>query len=89
MFSYKCVYFYGYFLYMLHVYVYCYFNVNPCIYICILLLSLYICFRKSSLCIYFNCMQFKKFMWHNTIGCWVCYSMFRREKVRVLWCSVP
>jgi hypothetical protein len=37
---YLCVYFYGfflcvfgYFLYMLHVYVYCYFSVNPCIYI--------------------------------------------------------
>jgi hypothetical protein len=30
--DYNCLYFYGYFLYMLHVYVYCYFNVNPCIY---------------------------------------------------------
>jgi hypothetical protein len=29
---YNCVYIYGYFLYKLHVYVYCYFSVNPCIY---------------------------------------------------------
>jgi hypothetical protein len=30
--GYKCLYIYGYCLYMLHVYVYCYFSMNPCIY---------------------------------------------------------
>jgi hypothetical protein len=30
--DYNCLYVYGYFLYMLHVYVYYYFSVNPCIY---------------------------------------------------------
>jgi hypothetical protein len=47
---------------------------------------LYINFRKSSVCIYFNCMQFEKFMWHSSVGCWVCYSMFRRENESVLSC---
>jgi hypothetical protein len=37
---------------------------------------------------YFNCMQFEKFMWHSSVRCWVCYSMFHRENVRVLWHSV-
>jgi hypothetical protein len=50
---------------------------------------LYIFFRKSFVCIYFNCMQFQKFMWHSSVGCWVCYSMFRRENESVLSCSVP
>jgi hypothetical protein len=30
--GYNCIYIYGYFLYMLHVYVYSYFSMNPCIY---------------------------------------------------------
>jgi hypothetical protein len=38
---------------MMHVYVYCYFSVNPCIYICICMFTFYIkCFRKSSVCMY-------------------------------------
>ena len=75
---------------MLHVYVYRYFGVNQCIYIMYFFVYiLYICFRKSSVCIYFNCMQFKKFMWHSSVGCWVCYSMFRRENESVLSCSMP
>jgi hypothetical protein len=32
MHGYDCLYIYGYFLYMPHVYVYCNFSVNPCIY---------------------------------------------------------
>jgi hypothetical protein len=48
---YNCLYIYGYCLYMLHVYVYYYFRVNPCIYRCICMVYvLYICFRKS--CVY-------------------------------------
>jgi hypothetical protein len=57
---YNCIYIYGYCMYMLHVYVYCYFSMNPCIYIMYLsVYLLYIKFRKSSVCICFNCMQFK------------------------------
>ena len=86
---YTRLYIYGYFLSMLHVYVYCYFSVNPFIYKCICMFTFYIqCFHKSSVCIYFNCVQFKNFMRHNSIRCWVCYNMFRRENVRVLWHSM-
>jgi hypothetical protein len=55
--GYNCLYIYGYFLYMLHVYVYYYLGMNPFIYI--MYLSVYvlcICFHKSSVCIYFNFM---------------------------------
>jgi hypothetical protein len=31
----------------------------------------------------FNCMQLEKFMWHSSVGCWVCYSMFRSERTYV------
>jgi hypothetical protein len=41
---------------------------------------LYIKFHNSSVCICFNCMQFEKFMWHSSVGCWVCYSMFTERK---------
>jgi hypothetical protein len=45
---------------MMHVYVYFYFNMNPCIYRRYLFVYiLYINFCKSSVCICFNCMQFK------------------------------
>jgi hypothetical protein len=88
--GYNYVYFYGYFLYMLHVYVYCYFSVNMCIYI--MYFPVYVLYIKLPqefcVCIYFNCIQFKKFMWHSSVRCWVCYSMFHRENVRVLWHSV-
>jgi protein-arginine kinase activator protein McsA len=50
---------------------------------------LYIKFHKSSMCICFNCMQFEQFMWHSSVGCWVCYSMFHREKKRILQSSMP
>jgi hypothetical protein len=74
--GYNCIYSYGYCLYMLDAYVYCYFSVNLFIYRCICLFTLYIYiytyFHKSFLCIYFNCMQFKQFMWHSLAGCWVC-----------------
>jgi hypothetical protein len=40
--GYNCLYIYGYFLYMLHVYVYCYFSMNLCIYKCICLFTFYI-----------------------------------------------
>jgi hypothetical protein len=77
---YNCLYIYGYYLIMMHVYVYCYFSMNPCIYIMYLsIYILYIKFRKSSVFIFFNCMQFKKFMWHSLVGCWVCYNMLSRE----------
>jgi hypothetical protein len=47
--------FYGYFLYILHVYVYCHFRMNLCIYSMYLsIYILYINFRKSSVCIYFK-----------------------------------
>jgi hypothetical protein len=87
--GYNCLYIYGYCLYMLHVYVYCYFSMNLCIYIMYLsVYILYIMFRKNYVCIYFNRMQFEKIMWHSSVGCWVCYSMFRREKKSVLWSSM-
>jgi hypothetical protein len=37
---------------MLHVYVYCYFSVNPCIYRCIWLFKFYIYVSSRVLCIY-------------------------------------
>jgi hypothetical protein len=76
---------------MLHVYVYCHFSMNLCIYIMYLsVYILYIYMLPQEFCVhmYFNCMQFEKFMWHSSVRCWVCYSMFRRENVRVLWRSV-
>jgi hypothetical protein len=80
---------YGYFFYMLHVYVYYYFGVNPCSYTCICLFMFYIYVLAKALCVYIliACSS-KKFMWHSLVGCWVCYSMFRRENMRVIWCSV-
>jgi hypothetical protein len=50
---YNCLSIYGYFLYMLHVYVYCHFSMNPCIYIMYLsiYIFIYICFHRSSMCI--------------------------------------
>jgi hypothetical protein len=41
--------------------------------------------QEFCVCMYFNCIQFEKFMWHSLVICWVCYSMFHRENVRVLW----
>jgi hypothetical protein len=71
------------------IYVYCYFSMNPCIYEMYLsIYVLYIMFRKSSVCIYFNCMQFKKIMLHSSVGFWVCYNMFHRENESILWCIV-
>jgi hypothetical protein len=78
--GYNYLYIYGHCLYIMHVYVYCYFSLNPCIYI--IYLSFYIIYiklRKSFVCICFNFMQFKKIMWHSSVGHWVCYSMLRRE----------
>jgi hypothetical protein len=51
--GYNCLYIYGYFLYMLHVYVYCYFSMNLCIYI--MYLSVYVLYINASarvLCVY-------------------------------------
>jgi hypothetical protein len=87
--GYKCIYIYGYCLYMLHVYVYYYFSMNPCIYkMYLFAYVLYIMFHKSSVCICFNCMQFEKFMWHSSVGYWVCYNMVSDNK-SVLWSSMP
>jgi hypothetical protein len=87
--GYKCLYSYGYCMYMLHVCVYYYFSMNLCNYIMHLsIYVLYIKFCNSSMCICFNCMKFKKFMWHSSVGCWVCYIMFRREKKIILWSSM-
>jgi hypothetical protein len=58
--GYNYLYIYGYCLYMLHVYVYCYFSMNLCIYKCICLFTFYIYISTRVMCIYFNCMQFKK-----------------------------
>jgi hypothetical protein len=77
---------------MLHVYVYFHFSMNLCIYITYL--SVYIFFfiymLSQEFCVhmYFNFMQFEKFMWNSLVRCWVCYSMFPRENVRVLCHSV-
>jgi hypothetical protein len=67
---YNCVYICGYFLHMLHVYVYYHFRMNLCIYsMYFSIYVLYINLCKSSVCICFNCMQFENFTWHNSIGC--------------------
>jgi hypothetical protein len=50
--GYNCVYFYGYFLYMMLVYDYYYFSVNPCIYRCIWLFTFYIYVSTRVLCVY-------------------------------------
>jgi hypothetical protein len=45
------------YLWVFLVYVYYHLYMNPCNYICILYVYvIYICFLKSSVCIYFNCM---------------------------------
>ena len=87
--GYNYLYSYGYCLYMLHVCVYCYFSKNPSNYrMHLSIYILYIKFCNSSVCICFNYMYFKKFMWHSSVGCWVCYSMFHRENKSVLSCIV-
>jgi hypothetical protein len=67
--GYNCLYVYGYFLYMMQVYVYCYFTMKSCFYI--MYFSVYILcmkFRKGSVCICFNCMQFEKtIMWYSSV----------------------
>jgi hypothetical protein len=67
--GYKCLYIYGYFLYMLHVYVYCYFSVNMCIYKCICSFTFYIYISTRVLCVYIviACSS-KNFMWHSSVG---------------------
>jgi hypothetical protein len=86
---YNYVYIYGYCLHMLHVYIYCHFRMNPCIYNMYLsVYILYINFHKSSVCICFNCMEFENFMWNISVGRWVCYNMFHRENEGVLSCIV-
>jgi hypothetical protein len=73
---------------MLHVYVYYYFSMNLCIYIMHLsVYILYIKFHKSSMCIYFHCMQFEKCMWHSSVGCWVCYNIVSENEI-VFWSSM-
>jgi hypothetical protein len=86
--AYKCLYIYGYFLYMLHVYVYFYFSVNPCIYRCIFMFMFYKYISARVLFVYVLIACSSKKLWHSSIGCWVCYNMCRRENVRVL-CNVP
>jgi hypothetical protein len=50
--GYNCLYDYGYFLHMLHVYGYCYFSLNLCFYIMYLsVYILYMKFHKDFLCI--------------------------------------
>ena len=49
---YICLYIYGYCPHMLHVYVYCYFHVNPCIYRCICMFTFYIYVSARALCVY-------------------------------------
>jgi hypothetical protein len=88
--GYNCLYIYGYCLYMLHVYVYYYFSMNP-----VHLQNVFVCLRfiyKFStrvLCVYvlIACSS-KTFMWHSLVGCWVCYSMFHREKKHIFSCSI-
>jgi hypothetical protein len=52
MHGYNCLYVYGYLLYMLHVYDYCYFCVNLCIYRCICMFTFYIYVSARALCVY-------------------------------------
>jgi hypothetical protein len=83
--GYNFLYIYGYCMYMFTVI----FSMNPCIYgMYVFVYVLYIKFCKSYMCICFNCMQFEKFMWHSSVGCWVCYSMFRRENKSIFWSSM-
>jgi hypothetical protein len=50
--GYNSLYVYGYLLYMLHVYDYFYFHVNPCIYRCICMFTFYIYVFARALCLY-------------------------------------
>jgi hypothetical protein len=88
--GYICLYIYGYCLNMLHGYVYSYFSMNLCLYN--MYLSIYVLyekFRKSFVCICFNCMQFEKFTCHISVGCWVCYNMFCKRMKSVILCIMP
>jgi hypothetical protein len=49
---YNCVYIYGYCPHMMHVYVYCYFRMNPCIYKCISMFTFYIYVFARAMCVY-------------------------------------
>jgi hypothetical protein len=67
--GYNYIYIYGYCLHMLHVYVYYHFRMNLCIYsMYFSIYILYINFWKIYVCICFNCMHFKKIMWHSSVG---------------------
>jgi len=89
MHDHNCLYVYGYFPYMLHVCVYCYFSVNSCIYVNYFFVTFYIYVSARALCVYIliACSS-KKIMWHSSVGCWVCYSMFHGENESLLWCIV-
>jgi hypothetical protein len=50
--GYNCLYIYVYFLYMMHPYVYFYFNANLCIYRCICLFTFFIYISARVLCVY-------------------------------------
>jgi hypothetical protein len=50
MHDYNCLYVYGYFLYMLHVCVYCYYSMNSCIYIKYLSIMFYM--FPQEFCVY-------------------------------------
>jgi hypothetical protein len=52
MHDYNCLYVYGYFPYMLHVCVYCYFSMNSCIYVKYLSVTFYIYVSARALCVY-------------------------------------
>jgi hypothetical protein len=52
MHDYNYLYVYGYLSYMLHVYVYCYFSMNSCIYVKYLSVTLYIYVSARDLCVY-------------------------------------
>jgi hypothetical protein len=69
MHGYNYLYFYGYLLYMLHVYAFFYFSMNLCIYRTYL--SVYILYikllQKCCVCICFDCMHFEKVVWHSLV----------------------
>jgi hypothetical protein len=52
MHDYNCLYVYGYFPYMLHVCVYCYFSMNSCIYVKYLSVTFYIYMLPQVFCVH-------------------------------------
>jgi hypothetical protein len=86
--------FMGIFLYMLHIYGYCYLSIKLYITECNCFLCLYVKLLQEC-CMYMfkvACSLKRKFMWHSSVDYWVCYRMFHSKRMkafpRVAWPSL-